>query len=287
MINNTLKVLDYLNTIQKQEKPLKFLISKILIRLKLSHLFNFKYKHHVLKFYPTFLSRVLWVNPQHSHSGDEAENFIWNYLKKNDIFIDIGANIGTTTLEASKKIGVDGKIFSFEPNPRIFKFLQENILLNKCKNIELFNFALGSKPTNVYFSDIYTDESNSVQQNNIGIKVKMKTLDEVIPKEIKIDLIKIDSGSGYEKFILLGATKILENTLCIHFPAIANLCKKYNYDSKEIFDLLKQQKFIVCTVFTPNILTVLPDDFEPKIGDYIAIKNIDEFLERTNYKLSH
>ena len=159
-----MKILDYLNTIQKQEKPLKFLISKILIRLKLSHLFNFKYKHHVLKFYPTFLSRVLWVNPQHSHSGDEAENFIWNYLKKNDIFIDIGANIGTTTLEASKKIGVDGKIFSFEPNPRIFKFLQKNILLNKCKNIELFNFALGSKPTNVYFSDIYTDESNSVQQ---------------------------------------------------------------------------------------------------------------------------
>ena len=75
-------------------------------------LFNFKYKHHILKFYPTFLSRVLWINPQHSHSGDETENFIWNYLKKDDIFIDIGANIGTTTLEASKKIGVDGRIFS-------------------------------------------------------------------------------------------------------------------------------------------------------------------------------
>ena len=282
-----MKILDYLNTIQKQEKPLKFLISKILIRLKLSHLFNFKYKHHTLKFYPTFLSRVLWINPQHSHSGDEAENFIWDYLKKDDVFIDIGANVGTTTLEASKKIGVDGKIFSFEPNPRIFKFLQGNILLNKCKNVELFNFALGSESTNIYFSDIYTDESNSVQQNNNGIKVKMKTLDEVIPKEIKIDLIKIDTGSGYEKFVFLGATKILKNTLCINFPAIATLCKKYNYDSKEIFDLLKQQKFIVCTVFTPNILTVLPDDFEPESGDYIAIKNTDEFLERSNFKLSH
>ena len=287
MISNILKILDYLNTIQKQEKPFKFLTAKILIRLKLSHLFNFKYKHHILKFYPTFLSRVLWINPQRSHSGDEAENFIWNYLKKDDVFIDIGANIGTTTLEASKKIGSNGKIFSFEPNPRIFKFLQGNILLNKCKNIELFNFALGSKSTNIYFSDIYTDESNSVQQNDSGIKVKMKTLDEVIPKEIKIDLIKIDTGSGYEKFVFLGATKILKNTLCINFPAITTLCKKYNYDSKEIFDLLKQQKFIICAIFTPNILTVLPDDFEPKSGDYIAIKNTDEFLERSNFKLSH
>ena len=115
----------------------------------------------------------------------------------------------------------------------------------------------------------------------------MKTLDEVIPKEIKIDLIKIDTGSGYEKFVFLGATKILENTLCIHFPAIATLCKKYNYDSKEIFDLLKQQKFTVCAIFTPNILTVLPDDFEPESGDYIAIKNTEEFLERSNFKLSH
>ena len=287
MISNILKILDYLNTIQKQEKPFKFLTAKILIRLKLSHLFNFKYKHHILKFYPTFLSRVLWINPQRSHSGDEAENFIWNYLKKDDVFIDIGANIGTTTLEASKKIGSNGKIFSFEPNPRIFKFLQGNILLNKCKNIELFNFALGSKSTNIYFSDIYTDESNSVQQNDSGIKVKMKTLDEVIPKEIKIDLIKIDTGSGYEKFVFLGATKILKNTLCVNFPAIATLCKKYNYDSKEIFDLLKQQKFTICAIFTPNILTVLPDDFEPESGDYIAIKNIDEFLKRSNYKLSH
>ena len=65
------------------------------------------------------------------------------------------------------------------------------------------------------------------------------------------------------------------------------MCKKYNYDSKEIFDILKQQKFIVCAILTPNILTVLPDDFEPESGDYIAIKNIDEFLKRSNYKLSH
>ena len=65
-----------------------------------------------------------------------------------------------------------------------------------------------------------------------------------------------------------------------------NLYKNYNYNYKDIFNILKQHEFTICTVFTPNILTVLPDDFEPKVGDYIAIKNIDEFLERSNYKLS-
>jgi hypothetical protein len=29
------------------------------------------------------------------------------------------------------------------------------------------------------------------------------------------------------------------------------------------------------------------EELEAKIGDYFAIKNIDEFLERSNYKLSH
>ena len=37
----------------------------------------------------------------------------------------------------------------------------------------------------------------------------------------------------------------------------------------------------------PYIEYTLPDDFEPESGDYIAIKNIDEFLKRSNYKLSH
>ena len=75
-----------------------------------------------MKFYPSYLSRILWVDPNHGHSGSEVENFVWKYLRAGDIFIDIGANIGTVTLEASKKIGDNGKIFSFEANPKIFGF---------------------------------------------------------------------------------------------------------------------------------------------------------------------
>ena len=280
-----MSVLEYFNTIQKQEKPLKFLIAKILMRLRLSHHFSFRYKHHILRFFPTFLSRVLWIDPQHGHSGSEVEDFIWNYLKKNDVFIDIGANIGTTTLEASKKIDVNGKVFSFEPHPRIFRFLQGNAFVNKCENIELFNFALGSKSTKIYFSDNYTDESNSVQDKNVGIEIRMETLDDIIPKELKIDLMKVDTGSGYEKFVFLGAKRILENTSCINFPAISSLCKNHNYHPIEIFNILKQQKFVIYAMFKPKILTILPEDYEPKSGDYFAVKNIDEFLKRTNYKL--
>ena len=116
-----------------------------MFRLKISHMFTFKHKHHILKFYPSYLSRILWVNPNHAHSGSEVEDFVWKYLRTDDIFVDIGANIGTVTLEASKKIGHNGKIFSFEANPKVFEFLKGNVNLNHSKNIELYNLALGEK----------------------------------------------------------------------------------------------------------------------------------------------
>ncbi|MEC7373246.1 MAG: hypothetical protein VYC37_02330, partial [Thermoproteota archaeon] len=79
--------------------------------------------------------------------------------------------------------------------------------------------------------------------------------------------------------------RILENTSCINFPAISSLCKNHNYHPIEIFNILKQQKFVIYAMFKPKILTILPEDYEPKCGDYFAVKNIDEFLKRTNYNL--
>ena len=276
-----MKFQEYFKTVQKQEKPLKFIISKILIRLKISHYFSFKHKHHNLKFYPSFLSRILWVDPSHGHSGTEAENFVWAYLKTDDIFVDIGANIGTVTLEASKKIGNSGKIFSFEPHSKIFEFLKGNVQHNNCKNIKLYDFALGEKHSEIYFSDELTDEHNAIQHEKNGTLVQMRTLDEIIPNDLKIDLMKIDV-LGYEKFVLLGAEKTLKNTTCIHFPAIEIFYKKYGYIYKDVFDILKNHGFLIHKILSDGTVKLLDDNYHPKIGDYVAIRNLEQFLERIN-----
>tara|TARA_Y100001936_G_scaffold86893_1_gene85190 strand:- start:764 stop:1594 length:831 start_codon:yes stop_codon:yes gene_type:complete len=271
----------YVSTTRNQEKPFKFLLSKILMKLKISHFFSFKHQHHHLKFYPSMLSRMLWVDSARGHNGTDAENFTWNYLKTNDVFIDIGANIGTVTLEASKKIGTDGKIFSFEPNPKIFEFLNGNIKHNDCKNIEIFNIALGENSSEIFFSDNYADTGNSIQHEKNGVSVKMKKLDEIIPPKLKINLMKIDVV-GYEKFTLLGATNTLQNIDCIHFPARVNLNKKYDYDYKDVFDFLRNQGFSIYKITTEKKIELLPENVYPKDGDYIAAKNFKDFSERIN-----
>ncbi len=276
-----MKFQKYFRTIQQQDKPLKFIFSKIMFRLKISHMFTFKHKHHILKFYPSYLSRILWVNPNHAHSGSEVEDFVWKYLRTDDIFVDIGANIGTVTLEASKKIGHNGKIFSFEANPKVFEFLKGNVNLNHSKNIELYNLALGEKTSQIYFSDIRSDESNSIKNDNQGIIVQMKTLDQIIPSNLKIELLKIDV-LGYEKFVFLGAEKTLENISCIHFPAIEIKYKNYGYDYQDVFNILKSHNFLIYKMSNDGNLSLLDDNFHPKLGDYIATKNKEKFLERMN-----
>jgi FkbM family methyltransferase len=48
--------------------------------------------------------------------------------------IDIGANIGYYTVIASKRVGQSGKVFSYEPDPENFRFLEDNIKKNNLEN---------------------------------------------------------------------------------------------------------------------------------------------------------
>ena len=48
-------------------------------------------------------------------------------------------------LYLSKKVGKNGKVFSFEPQPFIHNILRNNIKLNHLENVELFNNGVGYK----------------------------------------------------------------------------------------------------------------------------------------------
>ena len=63
-------------------------------------------------------------------------------LKKGNVVLDVGANIGLTAIRASKMIGPKGKVYAIEAMPSTIEILKFNILLNKLKNVICFNEAL-------------------------------------------------------------------------------------------------------------------------------------------------
>ena len=272
---------NYLKEIKKQDHSLKFIIAKLLIRTNLCTLFHIKQNSYKLKFYPSALSRQLWINPNYSHT---ASRFFQDYLQKNDCVVDVGSSIGTVTLTSASIVGLNGKIYSIEPNPRIFEYLKGNIKLNNFNNIQTFNIALGNKDGTICFSDQRSDDTNSVNDLDIGIKVQIKTLDSLSISDESISLLKIDA-IGYEKFVLLGGLKLLEKTKCVHVPIIERHLQQYGCGFQDILDILVKNNFELFEFVNQKFIRIDPKTYMPHDEDIIAVKHMDDFLKRTKYEL--
>jgi len=75
----------------------------------------------------------------------ELLNTIKNEVKPGNVCIDLGANIGYITLLLSDLVGKNGKIFAIEPEPENFNILNYNLNINKIKNVETSNIAIGER----------------------------------------------------------------------------------------------------------------------------------------------
>ncbi len=146
---------------------------------------------------------------------------ILNNLKKAEIFIDIGANIGTMSLVGAGLVGKKGEVHCFEPVPSYFIKLLEFKLLNQEYQIFPNNFALGEKPRtteikcsnyNIGWNTIVPKFLNNPEKIKEKIIVKIKRLDDYIfinnLDQENIGLIKIDV-EGFEYPVLKGMTKFL------------------------------------------------------------------------------
>ena len=268
------------SVVMKRKKPIKFIVARILMRTGLCRFLLLKQKNYVLRFFPTPLLRELWINKEYQHT---ANIFFSDYLKFGDAVIDIGANIGTVTLESAVKVSSKGRVYSIEPNKKIFKFLAENIKLNNLQNVKIFNVALGEKNDSVFFSSKRSDDLNSVSITEEGEEISLCKLDDLPINESKINLMKIDV-LGYEKFVFGGAKKILKITECIHLPIIPSDCERYGYDFNDIFEMLRNLGFQLFTFSEKNI-SAIKSNFNSKSQDILAVKDLEGFLARTKYTL--
>ncbi len=138
---------------------------------------------------------------------------IRSLLKPGQVFVDVGGNIGYYTLIAADIVGSTGRVYTFEPEPSNFAFLERNVEINGFRNVTLERFAL----SNVRESKrLFLNSTNSgghhlydAGEGEESVTVETIPLDEYLAgKERPVHLVKMDI-EGFEPFAFVGMKQIL------------------------------------------------------------------------------
>lgn len=173
-----------------------------------------------------------WENPLVGSFplSEDTTDFFKQFIKQGDLAIDIGANIGDTTVPIALCTGVNGMTLGFDPNPYVFKILQVNASLNKDKtNIIPVPCAISEKEEEFYFISSEASFANGgisptkesihgkfiYPQKIKGVNLKQyleENYQEWLPK---FSFVKIDT-EGYDKEIL----KSIKDLITAYKPTI-------------------------------------------------------------------
>lgn len=159
---------------------------------------------------------VLAVEPQHDRSIAPymRGNAIWEpaetllalrLLRPGMHAVDAGAHVGYYSVLFSQRVGSQGHVHAFEPEPDNYRLLSANLLLNDCRNVRAHRLALTERAGN---------ESLYLSPHNLGdhrllavpgrhrVDIATTNLDSVL-NGAPLDFVKIDT-QGAELRVLAG-----------------------------------------------------------------------------------
>lgn len=195
-----------------------------------------------------------WTNPLTSPIplNEDMIAFFKQFIKNGDLVIDIGANIGDTTVPMALCAGTSGLALGFDPNPYVFKILQTNASLNKDKtNIAPQPYAISQQEEEFYFISSEASFGNGgisptpdskhgkfvYPQKIRGVnlhKFLKENYNEWIPK---FSFIKIDT-EGYDKEIIKSISDLL--TACKPTVVAESFGKASDEAKMELYEVIEQ-----------------------------------------------
>lgn len=237
-------------------------------------------------------TKLLVRHGDHSAAGNfyvgllsfEEMSFVLHYLRKGELFVDVGANIGAFTVLAS---GVcRSRTIAFEPSPKNFKKLAANIRVNDIQDLVQSYMTIVD---NVNGVGHFVSDSGSVidhvlepgEESINVIEVPSITLDEVLdreqPKMIKIDV------EGVETRILDGAERTLgKQSLDVLIVELKGHGKRYGFDERLVIKKLEEYGFvpIVYDPFTRSVRKIVDPWLNGRSVTEIFCRNPDLVEDR-------
>jgi FkbM family methyltransferase len=126
--------------------------------------------------------------------------------------LDVGTNNGAHALVMARCVGPQGRVFGFEPTPRMHEQAEANCAHNGAAQVQV-QVAVGDQPGEARFDDASDQPNTGISRitETGSRRVEVVTLDQCVPTELDVSLIKIDV-EGHELAVLRGAQALLART---------------------------------------------------------------------------
>lgn len=164
-------------------------------------------------------------------------NMLEKNLKRGDVFLDIGANVGYYTIIGSVLVGAGGAVYAFEPEVSNYSKLKEAVNHNRLTNVTIMNLAIGSgEEEGVIYLNPLNEGGHSLMPRSeyadSGRKISRAAAEKIFPKfsfEQRIQVTTLDNFfsargiknvavikvdiEGYELEAIHGMKEVLSNGL--------------------------------------------------------------------------
>lgn len=220
---------------------------------------------------------------------------LWLLAEPNSLSIDIGANIGYTSLLMLHRSKPNGKLLLFEPNPNLALRLELNLekylhngraTIYKCALSNICGKGFLDLPD----LNMHNDGIGSViqKENEHSVPIELKKLDDILKSDTIINLVKIDV-EGHEFEVLLGAEQLLNEHSIKHL-----VFEEHQLYPTKVTDYLELKGYLVFRIqknwnriSLENPFSPLPEDTAFEAVNYIATIDLDYVKQKIDQSFKY
>ena len=221
--------------------------------------------------------------------------FIKRFLRPDESFVDVGANIGYHSLIAANQLkDGQGKVYAFEPTPLTYKWLRDNIAINGFENVVPQAKALSNEAGKFLFNqyhggkDAYNSFGNVMKRSpQSQVEVETITLDQFISSigtaSHHISLVKIDV-EGWEYPVFKGGLEYLsqQNAPVLMVEFTDDNARKAGFNCQKVYDIGRELGY-TWVEYHGDELRPSPRKSYYEYSNLYATKDVDALQRRLLY----
>lgn len=234
----------------------------------------------------------LWAG---TYGDTAAVRFCCDYLRRGDLAVDVGANIGHFAIAMARSVGTAGAVIAIEPNPACYRCVLENARLNGVHNITAVNVALCDEddvtrpfyvPRGNSGEGAFTRKTRIRRYDTIYVPCRSgRSLLAELGAGRRISLLKVDV-EGAELLVFQGLGVMLGSVDCILFEYAEPQDAGPSPGGVGVLEYLRTAGFEVLQ-FDSTARSLAP--FAPRaagaVHDLVATPDVDGLCVRTGYTM--